>query len=37
MNPGRLNASGGAYGCRTEETCGVDMGVAAPIVANYRS
>ena len=37
MNPGRVNASGGADGCGKEETRGVDIGVAAPIVANYRS
>jgi hypothetical protein len=36
MNPGRLTASGGADGCGKEETRGVDMGVAAPIVANSR-
>jgi hypothetical protein len=34
MNPRTLNPSGGAGGCGKEESRGVDIGVAAPIVAN---
>lgn len=36
MKSMRLNVSGGACGCGKEESRGVDMGVAAPFVANSR-